>query len=64
MANYTGGRNSSFPMVWHWMISRKGGGTGPATDDVMETLVEKSEISTSIQPRWEHDLCGWGTVCR
>lgn len=34
-------------MAVHWRISRQGGGTGPAIDNVMETVIEKSEISTS-----------------
>lgn len=46
-------------MVVQWMVNtsiREGGGAGPATDNVMETVVEEREISTFIQTPWEHSL--------
>lgn len=38
------------------MISRERWGAGPATDNVMETVVEKSEISTLVHAPWVQDL--------
>lgn len=43
-----GDTTSKIPLVAHWVRGREFGGAVPEADDVMETLVEKGEISTFI----------------